>query len=73
MFKYRIKNYTYAFTSISQWFLKVKEEKDDILEAMNYGEIYGSINFAEVIEKYPSKLLGIKKKIFKNGKRKAWF
>lgn len=38
---------------------------------MNYGEIYGSINSAEVIEKYPSKLLGIKKKIFKNGKREA--
>ena len=29
-------------------FLKAKEDKDDILEAMYWGEIYGSINSAEV-------------------------
>lgn len=37
-------------------FLKAKENKDDILEAMYWGEIYGSINSAEVDREISSEL-----------------
>lgn len=37
-------------------FLKAKKNKDDILEAMYWGEIYGSINSAEVDREISSEL-----------------
>lgn len=40
-------------------FLKAKENKDDILEAMYWGEIYGSINSAEVDREISSELAWI--------------
>lgn len=43
-------------------FLKAKEDKDDILEAMYWGEIYGSINSAEVDREISSELAWILRK-----------
>ena len=40
-------------------FLKAKENKDDILEAMYWGEICGSINSAEVDREISSELAWI--------------
>lgn len=40
-------------------FLKAKEYKDDILEAMYWGEIYGSINSAEIDREISSELAWI--------------
>lgn len=40
-------------------FLKAKEDKDDILEAMYWGELYGSINSAEVDREISSELAWI--------------
>ena len=40
-------------------FLKAKENKDDILEAMYWGEIYGSINSAEIDREISSELAWI--------------
>lgn len=40
-------------------FLKAKEDKDDILEAMYLGEIYGSINSAEIDREISSELAWI--------------
>lgn len=40
-------------------FLKAKEDKDDILEAMYWGELYGSINSAEVAREISSELAWI--------------
>lgn len=40
-------------------FLKAKEDKDDILEAMYWGEIYGSINSAEIDREISSELAWI--------------
>lgn len=37
-------------------FLKAKKDKDDILEAMYWGEIYGSINSAEVDREISSEI-----------------
>ena len=40
-------------------FLKAKEDKDVILEAMYWGEIYGSINSAEIDREISSELAWI--------------
>lgn len=40
-------------------FMKAKEDRDDILEAMYWGEIYGSINSAEVDREISNELAWI--------------
>lgn len=53
-------------------FLKAKENKDDILEAMYWGEIYGSINSAEVDREISSELAWILRKEYLGMVKEQW-
>lgn len=53
-------------------FLKAKENKDDILEAMYWGEIYGSINSAEVDREISSELAWILREEYLGMVKEQW-
>ena len=55
-------------------FLKAREDKDDILEAMYWGEIYGSINSAEVDREISSEVAWeLRRKYLGMEKEEGWF
>lgn len=53
-------------------FLKAKEDKDDILEAMYWGELYGSINSAEVDREISSELAWILREEYLGMVKEQW-
>lgn len=53
-------------------FLKAKEDKDDILEAMYWGEIYGSINSAEIDREISSELAWILREEYLGMVKEQW-
>lgn len=53
-------------------FLKAKEDKDDILEAMYWGEINGSINSAEIDREISSELAWILREEYLGMVKEQW-